>query len=239
MPTVIRIAPLAGVILALPMPAPTSAAEGPSSSPGAEPQAAAAAPTTPPAEEMSIYLTGGVSLPNDPPELIDFWDVGVGVGAAWGFRLSPYWEMLACFSWQRFPADEAAQIEDLLLSGPGGVLTIESLDGRDATAITATVELRFHVPTERRRVLPYLSFGWGLFNITTSDASVTSTDPTLAPVVVLGDSDSAFGATIGGGLQFPVSPRTRVVLDCAYTVGFTEKISTQYLPVRLGLGIGI
>jgi len=200
----------------------------------------AALATEPAAQDdgMSIYLTGGVSLTNDPPELSEFWDTGLGVGTAWGFQLSPQWEMLAALSWQRFPADEAAQIGDLLLSGPGGILEIASLDGRDVTAITATAEMRFHVPTEGGRVLPYLSFGWGLFNLTTSDATVTPADPGVASVVVLGESDTAFGVTIGGGLQVPVGARTRVLLDCAYTVGFTERISTQYLPVRLGLGLG-
>jgi hypothetical protein len=199
----------------------------------------AAAPVEPADEGMSVYFSGGISLPNDPPELIEFWDMGLGLEAAWGFRLSPLWEMLAAFSWQRFPADEAAQIDDLLLSGPGGTLEIESLDGRDASAMTATIEMRFHVPTEGGAVLPYLSFGWGLFSIATSDAVVTPADSGIDPVVVLGESDSALGVTIGGGLQLPVGGGTRIVLDCAYTVGFTDEISTQYLPVRLGLGFGI
>jgi hypothetical protein len=188
---------------------------------------------------MSLYLSAGISLPSDPPELVEFWDAAPAAAAAWGVRFSPLWEVVASLSWQRFPANEAAQVEDLLLSGPGGVLEVVAIDGRDATALTVTAEARFHVPTDGRRVLPYLSFGWGYFDISTSDALVTSEDPTMEPVLVPGDTDAAFTVTIGGGLQLPLTARARIVLDAAYTVGFTEPISTQYLPLRLGLGLGI
>lgn len=188
---------------------------------------------------LTLYLSGGVSLPSDPPELGQLWDAGPSVGGGLGIRFSPLWEVVAALAWQRFPTDEAAQKDDLLLSGPGGVLEIATLDGRDATALTVMAELRFHVPTEGSRVRPYLSFGWGYFDISTADATVTPTDPEVGPVLVLGDSDTAFGVTIGGGLQIPVTARTRVLLETDYTVGFTERISTQYLPLRLGFGFGL
>lgn len=201
--------------------------------------APATAAAAPPVDAMSLYLSAGISLPSDPPELAEFWDTAPAAAAAWGVRFSPLWEVVASLTWQRFPADEAAQVEDLLLSGPGGVLEVRAIDGRDATALTVTAEARFHVPTEGRRVLPYLSFGWGYFDVSTSDATVTPADPSVGPVLVPGDTDTAFAVTIGGGLQLPVSARARIVLDTGYTVGFTEPVSTQYLPLRVGLGLGI
>lgn len=188
--------------------------------------------------DVTFYVEAGAGIPTDPPEFGDFWNTSLSLGGGFGARFSPLWEIAGMLHYQKFPADEQAQIDDLLLSGPGGVLQVARIDGRDATVLTVTAEARFLVPTEGR-VLPYLAFGWGLFEIFTSDAVVTPTDPTVGPITVLGDTDGAFGATIGGGLQIPFRGNTRVTVDMIYTVGFTEKISTQYLPLRVGLGFGL
>jgi hypothetical protein len=95
------------------------------------------------------------------------------------------------------------------------------------------------VPSDGRRVLPYLSFGWGYFDISTADATVTPVDPGVGPVTVLGDSDNGLGVTIGGGLHFPLSAGTIALAETGYTIGFTEPISTQNVPLRVGFGFRI
>jgi hypothetical protein len=99
-------------------------------------------------------------------------------------------------------------------------------------------EARFHVPTEGGRLDPFLSFGWGYFEIFTSEATVIPTAPDLRPVVVLGDTDGAFGVAAGGGMAWAAWPRVSLLANVSYTIGFTESISTQYFPVRVGLGVG-
>jgi hypothetical protein len=225
----IRLVGVACSLIAL-LPPASGAAE-----PGGRPGAAGAAES----DGLTLYISGGIALAEDPPELGELWKTAPSVAGGLGIRFSPTWEVVATLAWQRFPTDEAAQIDDLLLAGPGGVLEIASLDGRDATALTVTAELRFLVPTEGRRVLPYLSFGWGYFDISTADATVTAVDPGVGAVTVLGDSDGGLGVTIGGGLHFPLSAGTVGLVETGYTVGFTEPISTQYLPFRLGLGFRI
>lgn len=192
------------------------------------------------AQDLTLYAGAGPSFPQNPPEFSDFWRTGPAVSLGVGTRLSEIWEVVGSFQWQRFPADEAGQIDDLLLQGPGGeTLEIRSLDGRDATSLTLMIEARFHVPTQSRRILPYLAFGWGFFELSTSDATVTADVPGFEPVTILGDTDGAFGVTVGGGVELPVSRGVRVLLDSVYTVGFTESASTQYLPLRVGVGVGI
>jgi opacity protein-like surface antigen len=197
---------------------------------------ALAAPAS--AQDLTLYLDAGPTFPQNPPEFADFWNIGPSLGVGLGTRLSPLWEIVGSVHWQHFPADEAAQIGDLLLQGFGQTLAIRSLDGRDATSLTLMAEARFHVPTDGR-LLPYLAFGWGFFELYTSDAKVTPDDDAFAPVTVLGDTDGAFGVTVGGGLELPVSHGTRLLLDSTYTVGFTDLISTQYLPLRLGVGFAL
>jgi hypothetical protein len=191
------------------------------------------------AQDLTLYLDAGATFPQNPPEFSDFWNTGPSAGVSLGVRISPIWEVVGSLHWQRFPADEAAQIDDLLLQGFGQTLLIRSLDGRDATSFTVMAEARFHVPTDGRRVLPHLTFGWGLLELSTSDATVVPDSDVVAPITILGDTDAAFGVTVGGGIEMPVSRGTRLLLDSIYTVGFTDTISTQYLPLRVGIGFAL
>jgi hypothetical protein len=52
-------------------------------------------------------------------------------------------------------------------------------------------------------------------------------------------SDSKFGANVGGGVGFPVGPKTRMHLIGQYHTVSTEGESTNYFSIKAGLGIGI
>jgi opacity protein-like surface antigen len=190
------------------------------------------------AQDLRGWVNGGWALPSDPPEFWELWDGGWSVGGGLGVRVAPEWEFGTSFHVQRFGVDEAAQIDDLLLAGFGQVIPVRALEGRELTMLTLMAELRFHFRPPGARVAPFLSFGTGYFRLDEADATVTPDRPGLDPVIVLGETDSALGATIGAGVEYALGPRVRILLDAIYTVGFTESTSAQYLPIRLGLGIG-
>ncbi|MFN8178919.1 MAG: outer membrane beta-barrel protein [bacterium] len=197
---------------------------------------AAAWPASASAEDFLLYLDAGLSIPAAPPELPDFWNPGLSLGGGVGVRLSPFWEIATDVHYQRFPADERAQIDGLLLSGPGGVLPIQSIDGRDAEATAILTEVRVHPGRAGARVDPFLAFGAGYFQISTTDATVTPAPSSgVDPITIVGDSDTALAAAIGGGLQIHAGTGWRVVLDAIYTIGFTEQSSTEFIPLRVGV----
>jgi opacity protein-like surface antigen len=198
----------------------------------------AAGSATARAEDFVVYLDAGTAFPTAPPEFSDFWKTGITIGGGFGLRLSPFWEVATVAHYQRLPADEEGQIDGLLLSGPGGVLEIAGIDGRDVNAIALVSEIRAHVGRPGSAWDPFLAFGAGFFRVSTTDATVTSTDPRVGAVTVLGDTDSALAATVGGGMQYAVSPGWRIVLDSIYTIGFTDQSSTEFLPLRIGVAIG-
>jgi len=191
------------------------------------------------AQDASLYLTGSLDLPSDPPEFRDFWKVGGGVEVGVGLRLSHEWEMLGRIGYQRFPADGPAQAEDLLLTGFGVTSTIRSLEGRDATVLTLLAESRLHLGRPGSRWGPFLAFGWGYFELSTSDATVYPEREDLGPVTILGESDAAFAVLAGAGLDIPVSDRWRALVELDATIGFTEPVSTQYLALRAGVGLSL
>jgi hypothetical protein len=187
------------------------------------------------ADELRIHASGGVAFPLSPAEFSDFWKTGFSVGGGIGVWSSPCWEIVGSFHFQRHTADRSRQAADLLLEGMGLVSGVRAIEGRDAKVVTLTAEVRFHIPTESSSMSPFLAFGAGYFGISTTDARVTPELEGLDPVTVLGDQDDAFGATFGAGVEAQVVSRVRLVFDSIYTIGFTERVSTQFLPLRLGL----
>ena len=191
------------------------------------------------AQDFVVYVDGGVSFPAAPPEFSDFWKTGFAIGGGVGVRLTPFWEIVTSAHYQRFPADEEGQIDGLLLEGPGGVLEIASIDGRDAETIALLMEVRVHPGSPESSIDPFLAFGSGFCRVATTDAMVRPADPGYAPIPILGDTDSALAATIGGGLGYRVAPGWQIVLESIYTIAFTDQSSTEFLPLRLGVAIAM
>jgi len=203
--------------------------------------AAALAGATHPAhaQGLVVVVDAGVVAPAAPPEFSDFWNAGWTAGGGLAVVLSPLWEIATSAHYQRFPADEAHQIDGLLLSGPGGVSEIASIDGRDARTLSLTTEVRFQLRATDAAIRPYLSFGAGFFQVSTFDATVVAVSPGIPSVSIPGDTDSALAATVGAGARTRLAPGVLAVLECLYTIGFTEQSSTEYLPLRAGLAFEI
>jgi len=186
--------------------------------------------------DLMAYLHSGLALPVHPAEFDEFWHLGWNVGAGIGVPVAPEWEITVQFQYQHHGADESRQKADLLLSGPGGIVApVASIDGRDLSVLTLMAEARFLVPSARPSPTWFLAFGFGVGSVSTSDALVTAEDPGLEPVTVLGDSDTAFATSFGGGVEIDLSGSLRLTVDSIYTLVFTEQTSTQFLPLRLGL----
>ncbi len=186
---------------------------------------------------LVLYADGGATFPAAPPEFPDFWNVGWSAGLGLGVAIAPTWEVVTSVQYQRYGADEENQIDGLLLSGPGGVLDIASIDGRDVESIALLAEMRFLGGLPEAAWRPFLAFGAGVIQVSTTDATVIAAAPGFDPISIPGDSDAAFAASIGAGVAKRVSARVSVVFDTTYLIGFTEQSSTESIPFRLGIAI--
>lgn len=118
-------------------------------------------------------------------------------------------------------------------------MPVAAIDGRDLTVLTMMMEARFLVPSERRSPTWFLAFGFGAGEVFTSDATVTSVDPGLGPLTIVGDSDTAFSSSMGAGFELDLSSELRLTVDSIYTLVFTEDTATQFLPLRVGLAFRV
>jgi len=192
------------------------------------------------ADDLLAYVNSGGSLPVHPAEFGEFWNTGFSLGGGVGLPITREWQLTTQFQFQRFGADGEQQSRDLLLSGPRGeVLGVASIEGRDLTVVTVMAEARFLIPSVDPSRTWFLSFGFGRAAISTSDAMVTSVDPRMEPVAIVGDKDAAFSSSIGGGVEIDISPSVRLTVDSIYTTAFTSGSSTQFLPLRLGLAFRV
>jgi len=192
------------------------------------------------ADDVVGYVNAGGSMPIHPFEFEQFWHPGFSLGGGIGVPIASDWQFTTQFQYQRFGADGARQAQDLLLAGPNGeVLGVTSIEGRDLTVLSVIAEFRFLFPTTSRSRTWFLSFGAGRADVSTSEATVTSQDPTLEPIVILGDTDAAFTTSVGAGVEIDMSPGVRLTLDSIYTTAFTEGSSTQFLPLRLGFAFPV
>ena len=190
-----------------------------------------------PAQDLVGWVNGGWALPADPPEFRQLWSGAVSYGGGLGVRVAPEWEVGVAFHVQRFGADERAQADEFLLTGFGVEVPIARIEGHEVTAVSLTGETRFQLRADGVRSSPFLAFGWGYFRLDEADAVVTPTLPGYSPAIVLGRVDHAFVSTIGVGMRWSLTSRYSILLDSIYTIGFTEPTSTQYLPLRVGIGI--
>jgi hypothetical protein len=190
-------------------------------------------------QDLRGYAHAGWALPTDPPEFTDLWESAPTFGAAVGLRTSPRWELVGSIAVQTFPADEAAHRRDLILVSPDGrPFEIESMDGRDARIVTLLGELRFHLAELPARASPFLGFGAGYFDLSLSPATFVPEGGSGAIARFPEETDSGLAASIGGGVGLRLSPRVALVVDVLYTIAFSEGLSTQFLPIRLGIAAG-
>lgn len=204
--------------------------------------AASALLIAPPAAQASDflgYIHAGGALPVHPGEFGEFWNTGWSLGGGFGLPISPEFMLAVQFTHQRHGSDGAAQAEDLLLTGPGGVVVeVESLEGRGLSVTSILAEARVLAPSTNPARTWFVSFGVGAANVSTADATVIGRG--LTPVVVSGDADAAFATSFGGGVEIDLNSTVRLTLDSAYTIIFTDGErthgpSTQFLPLRIGL----
>jgi hypothetical protein len=190
-------------------------------------------------QDLLAYVHAGWALPADPPEFTELWHAAPSFGGGIGLRTDVRWELVGSIQVQTFAADEAAHRRDLLLSSPDGrTFAIESMDGRDARIVTILGELRYRFAARPARASPFLGFGAGYFDLSLAPATFVPQGGGGTVVPFPEESDGGFAAAIGGGVGLRMSPRLALVIDVLYTIAFTEGVSTQFLPLRIGIATG-
>jgi opacity protein-like surface antigen len=173
-----------------------------------------------------IYLNGGYSIPSRPQIFAEIWSPGYNVGTGVIYSISPSISLVGSIDYNRFRFDE----ESFLIRYGFGSLGAET-SGGNITIFSVSGSVKINLIAETERITPYIIGGIGASRISTSDITVYFAGVTN----IRGDSETAFTASTGGGMNIILDSRIKLFVQAAYAICLTNDDNTYYLPLKIGL----
>jgi hypothetical protein len=123
-------------------------------------------------------------------------------------------------------------------------------DGGTLSILTFTGNLKLGFGFHDDEVAPYVVVGAGFLKTSVSDVSASYLYSEQTAVVVSTYSPlvlrrsqfnvtSAVVASVGAGIDVPLSKANSMFIEGRYAIGFTAYDNTTYIPVKLGLRFGL
>ena len=179
-------------------------------------------------KKSTYYINSGFSFPSAPDGFSEFWKLGFNFGGGISYPVTKVFWFRGYYGFNNFGFDEDAVLKDLGLVGSG-----LEIDGGTATAMQGTGNLKIVLPTSPdSKAKPYFTGGIGFMRFSTSDVKIALQGDSDT---IDGDSETAFSIDFGAGLDITINEKIALFVEGAYTIGFTEDESTQYLPIRIGI----
>jgi hypothetical protein len=176
-----------------------------------------------------LLMDGEVAFPVGGPDgfLEKYESVSFGGGAGLALIITKQLTALARFGYTRLSVDEEGfRLQENLPDDT-------AFDGGDIDMLYISAGARYYpLRNPPRYVKPYVVGSAGWFHIE-SDTLIASSS-VLGTKVDTGGSESAFGASVGVGSDFPITPTVSAFFEAEYQVGFTSGATTATVPIRLG-----
>lgn len=176
-----------------------------------------------PGSPVSWYAGAALSMPTSPQGFTDGWKLGLHGMVGAGFNVAPKIQMVGKIEYHKFGYDfDAANISN---AEGGGINTwMFGVDGKMNLGAPA-------VPMK-----PYVLGGLGIASLKFNE--YTSTDTALATSLnsgTTGETMSKVYFNFGGGVEFPMGPKTCFFVQARYVSIATEGSSTAFIPLTVGL----
>ncbi len=176
-----------------------------------------------------ISLWGGGSIPYLPEYSRQWWKNGWNIGGGYGYDFSPgsvgYSSLLLTAQYARFAFDVNGTLTNLNL-----LQKKVSLTRNPTTIFDAMLCYKGAFSPGPKTPAPYFLFGIGFLHY--SEGAVTATGDTSFTNPA--KSQSAFGWTVGAGVEYPVTEMIRVFAQVKSTLGVTDP-TRQYFPISGGI----
>lgn len=172
---------------------------------------------------FSISAVAGLAPPTG--RMTDYHQSGRSFGAGLDYELSERLAIqLISVGLDHFPIDEAPIRS--LGGAPGGPTASEVLPGGSITVVSFVSGIRAR-PIQWA-FAPHIVLGAGIFRASHWDLEMPDGE------IIGGGSKTAFGASIGGGFDVPVSQRSTIFTEVRANFAKTGYDSSVYVPVRAG-----
>ena len=171
-----------------------------------------------PSKPFSIYINGGVSLPQSPDGFKDAYKMGFHGNAGLGFSVMPTMQLVGKLGYHYFGPDKSEMGDT-------------DLDGGTFTVITYGVDLRISLGAPLVPIKPFGFGGIGMASMKVGDitSSVLDTSPEI--------SETKYYFNFGGGIEFKSGPLMSFI-QASYTGISVDDISTErivMIPISLGI----
>jgi opacity protein-like surface antigen len=163
--------------------------------------------------------------------LSDFWNSGLGMGVKAGYVLNSKYSLLGSVDFTRFGINPGK-----LLAANGYSTNEGTVEKGNVKTLAVFANLKFGgIRREDLRTVPFFMVGAGFFRFSSDEIlTVSLVDNFRESVTPF--SENTFGITAGGGVNIQLTDRIDLVLEGRFVVGFTPESSTQYFPVKVGIG---
>jgi opacity protein-like surface antigen len=194
--------------------------------------------------KLHFLLNGGLTIPQQPDFFNDGWKQGLNVGGGVGYRLSRHLTVQAMFNYDRFPFDEDGMLDALTAElglDPRDMGFTFDITGADMSVVSVSGELKASFVGDPSKISPYVIGGGGIAHLSMSSVTMTGSflGMQLAEETMEGESETALMATVGGGVDIPISERLGVFVEARYQFNFTSEELTNFAGVRGGVKIGL
>lgn len=180
-------------------------------------------------KKLELTLGGGLSLPLNPTDFSDYWTAGFNGVAGLGYVISEGVIISGSIGYNIFPLNEEELLKDAGLTNAG-----VSTEGGAVSILFLSANFKGVLTPSSKSVRPYLAGGIGYFNLSSDE--VTLTDG-INSVTTSSESESAFGLSGMGGIEFPVSNNTLIFIEAGYLRGLTEGDNTAIIFARGGINL--
>ena len=184
------------------------------------------------ADERRPYfeVSTGFSIPVSEG-LSDFWNSGYGLGVKGGYVLNSKFSLLGSMDFTRFGINPGK-----LLAANGYSTTEGRVEKGNVKMLSVFANLKFGgIRREDLRTVPFFMVGAGFFRFSSDEILTVSLVDNFRETVTP-FSENTLGISGGGGVNIQLTDRIDLVLEGKFVIGFTPNSSTQYFPVKVGIG---
>jgi len=198
---------------------------------------------------IDCYLGGGISFLSGPQILKDENRMGFNASGGFGLDVMPTVSFIVGVDYTAFPKNETRARQEAVQQIPaperiGSGISIG--DGGTFSIFTITGNLKLLLGPSGEQVAPYVIVGAGFLRTSVPDVAASYLYSEQTAVVVSTynplvlrrtqfNVKSAVVASIGAGIDLPLSKTNSLFFEGRYALGFTKYGNTTYVPVRLGL----
>lgn len=202
---------------------------------------------------IDCYLGGGISFLSGPQILKDENKMGFNAGGGIGLDILPSITLIIGVDYTAYPKDETRARQEAVQQIPASARIGSGVsigDGGTFSILTVSGSLKLLLRPSDEHVAPYVVVGAGLLSTSVPDvdASYLYSEQTAVVVSTYNpfvlrrtqfNAKSALVASIGAGIDLPLSQTNSLFVEGRYAVGLTSYGNTAYIPVRLGLRLAL